>query len=580
MDESTASSGIGRGERGSRTALLLTLLLIALLVIFLILPIVLAVGTGFVHEQRFSLYWFRRVFLNPLLIRQLRNGFLLAATTTSLCLAIALPMALLRTCTRFTGQGALGVLVLVPLILPPFVGALAMRRIFGPFGVVNMMLERVGVLDFSVGLPPDWLGTGFAGVVLLQVLHLFPIMYLNASASLANVDPAYMEAARNLGGSPLQTFFKVTLPLMRPGLFAGGAIIFIWSFTDIGTPVMLQYDELAPVTIFKELARGEFGGRTYSLVFIVLSAALIFYVLGKFVLGRGSAGDSSKGSGMAEVRRLGVFGTIGAHLLFGAVIGLAILPHVGVVLTAVADSWVGTILPRSYTLRHMAHVVSSEATYRSIFNSLRYAGTATAIDLAAGTIIAWLLVRTRTPGRSVLDGLAMLPLAVPGLILAAGYVAMTVRGSPLEAIGPTGNPFAILVIAYSVRRLPFAVRGVAAGIDQVPVTLEEAARNLGAGRIQTSMRITFPLIAANLIAAGILTFAFAMLEVSDSLILAQVQSDYPITKQIYALAVSTGSPDTMHEAAALGVYGMCLLIVTMGLASALLGRRFGAVFRA
>jgi iron(III) transport system permease protein len=173
----------------------------------------------------------------------------------------------------------------------------------------------------------------------------------------------------------------------------------------------------------------------------------------------------------------------------------------------------------------------------------------------------------------------MLPLAVPGIILAAGYVAVTATG-PLKVIGPTGHAFVILIIAYAVRRLPFVVRGVSAGLEQVPESLEEAARNLGSPHRATVRRITFPLITANLLAAAVLTFAFAVLEVSDSLILAQTEKYFPITKQIYNLATSTGSPETMNQAAALGVYGMALLATTMAIATALLGRRLGAIFRA
>ncbi|HUT00911.1 MAG TPA: ABC transporter permease subunit, partial [Phycisphaerae bacterium] len=157
-------------------------------------------------------------------------------------------------------------------------------------------------------------------------------------------------------------------------------------------------------------------------------------------------------------------------------------------------------------------------------------------------------------------------------------VALTAAG-PLEAIGPMKNPFLILVIAYSVRRLPFVVRGVSAGLEQVPVSMEEAARNLGASRVRTALRITAPLIAANVIAAGVLTFAFAMLEVSDSLILAQLREHYPISKAIFYHA-RRGAAEADSIASALGVYGMLLLGGTFAAAGALLGKKLGAIFRA
>jgi iron(III) transport system permease protein len=567
-----------RSERARPLPLTAEAILLAFLVAFLIVPILLAIGRGFYVDGQLSLWWFRRVLSNDVLMGQLANSLLLASTTTLVCLLIAVPLAVLRARCRFAGQGILGVLVLVPLILPPFVGALSMKRLLGQFGVLNLALERVGIIELTQA--PDWLGSGFPAVVILQSLHLFPILYLNASAALANIDPAYQQAARNLGASPWKTFARITLPLMRPGLFAGGTIVFIWSFTDIGTPAIIGYDHVVPVTIFRGLASADISPRVYSLVFIMLSGSVTLYVLGKFFFGRALSGETSKTSTAAELRRLGPLGTLGAWCLFGTIIVFALLPHAGVVLLGLSDHWVNSILPAEYTLRHLRHVITDEQTTRSILNSLRYAGVSTLVDVVFGSVAAWLIIRSRVLGATLLDGMAMLPLAVPGLILAAGYVAMTAPGSPLEQIGPRHNPFVILVIAYSVRRLPFVVRGVSAGLQQVPVSLEEAARNLGASKLRAALKITVPLITANIVAAGVLTFAFAVLEVSDSLILAQSSVSYPITKQIYRLASSTGSVDATNQAAALGIYGMALLGGTMGLASALLGKRLGAIFRA
>ena len=547
---------------------------------FLLWPIFQAIRSGFIHDGQASLYWLGRVGANEILLGQLKNGIVLASITTLGCLILAVPLAILRARCSFRGQSLLSMGLLIPLILPPFVGALSMKRLLGQFGSVNLVLQKLGLITVGPGsLPPDWLESGFVGVAILQILHLFPIVFLNASAALANIDPAYSQASRNLGAGPIRTLTKITLPLMRPGLFAGGTIVFIWSFTDIGTPLIMNFRDLIPVTIFHELSGAQYTGRTFSLVFIMLAVSVLLYVLGKFVFGRAIPAGASKATVQVDLRKLGAIGTAGAWVAFGSVILLAVLPHIGVILHALADRWSGTILPSSYTLDHMKRVVTSEGTYRSIINSLRYAGTSTFIDLAMGCLAAWLIVRARVTGRVALDGLCMLPLAVPGLILAAGYVAMTVPGSALESIGPRGNPFIILVIAYSVRRLPFVVRGISAGLEQVPVELSQASRNLGAGKFTTARRITVPLIAANLVAAGVLTFAFAMLEVSDSLILAQRPPDYPITKQIYTL-FGSGTGEGINTAAALGVYAMVMLGGTMAAASALLGRRLGAIFRA
>ncbi len=564
------------------------LFLIEAMLLLLVLPVLKVVGAAFVlqdpatGESHLSFYWFGRL-LEDQTLTFLGNGILLACLATVLSLILAVPLAMLRARCRFAGLGLLSVAVLVPLILPPFVGALSMQKLLSQWGPINQTLASIGLLGSSPQAMrhwPDWLAGGLLSVAILQALHLFPIMYLNASAALANIDPAHLQAARNLGAGRWQTFWRITLPLMRPGLFAGGTIVFIWSFTDIGTPLILDYQRLLPVDLFSRLTGADYSGKTFAQVVLLLTISVLLYVLGKFIFGRHASAAAGKATLQAETTRLGPAATLGAWVLFGGVLLLALLPHIGVVLLATAQTWgPADVLPAEYTAAHLSEVVHRDETYQAITNSGRYATASVAIDVLLGGLAAWLIVRTRAIGAGLLDALVMLPLAVPGIILAAGYVSMTAPGSWLEPIGPSGNPFGILVIAYAIRRLPFVVRGVGAGLQQVPESLEEAARNLGSTHRAAAWRITLPLIAANLIAATVLTFAFAMLEVSDSLVLAQRAGDYPITKQIYEL-YNSGTLDGENLAAALGVFGMVLLGGTMGLASLLLGKRLGAVFRA
>jgi iron(III) transport system permease protein len=176
-----------------------------------------------------------------------------------------------------------------------------------------------------------------------------------------------------------------------------------------------------------------------------------------------------------------------------------------------------------------------------------------------------------------LDSLSMLPLAVPGLVLAFGYLAMAQKGRLFAALDPVTNPTVLLVIAYAVRRLPYVVRAAVAGLQQTSVSYEEAAASVGAGPLTCFRRIVVPLIAANLIAGGILAFSFSMLEVSDSLLLAQRSLYFPITKAIYELTMLLGQGQAL--AAALGVWTMVFLGASLFAASCLLGKRLGALFR-
>jgi iron(III) transport system permease protein len=264
-------------------------------------------------------------------------------------------------------------------------------------------------------------------------------------------------------------------------------------------------------------------------------------------------------------------------LAFTAVTLIAVLPHAGVVLVAFSNDWYASVVPHTLTLDNFRIALGHDLTVDAIRNSLKYASISTIIDVVLGIAIAYVVVRTKIPGRQILDAMAMLPLAGPGLVMAFGYLAMSQEGRFFSFINPIADPTILLIVAYSVRRLPFVVRSAAAGFQQTSETLEEAAQNLGCPPLKSTFKITLPLITANLIAGALLAFAFAMLEVSDSLILAQKQVFYPITKAIFELFQLLG--DGRFIASALGVWAMAFLGVTIVAMGILLGKKLGAIFR-
>ena len=576
-------------------------LLLAILLAFLVWPILLTVWGGFVDRNgRFTTAYLVSVFRDPLLIQGLINSLMIAICTTTACLVVSLPLAVLATRYDFRGKAMITSLILVPLILPPFVGAIGLRALLGRFGAVNALLADIGLLAADEpGI--DWLGGTmggrFWGVVLMEVLHLYPILYLNLSAALANLDPAMEEAAQNLGANRWTRFRRVTLPLILPGIFAGATIVFIWSFTELGTPLMFDYYTVTPVQVFWGINEVESNPRPYALVVVMLSVALGLYLLGRLAFGGRAYEMQAKASIAATTRRLSGWRGIGALMCFAGITLLAVLPHIGVVITSLSadGAWYRSVLPRVLTLSHYGSALSHDLAMQSITNSLIYAVLATVLCAAIGLAIAYLVVRVRIRGGFLLDTLAMLPLAVPGLVMAFGYVAMSLhwplpqlhgwfmaRGwetaaSLTQVMGQNPNPIVFLVVAYGIRRLPYIVRSAAAGLEQTSGQLEEAALNLGASPMTAIRRVVVPLIMANLIAGGILVFSFSMLEVSDSLLLAQKAEHYPITKAIWTFFNRLG--DGPYIASAMGVWGMALLTVTLVGASVLMGKKLGAIFR-
>jgi iron(III) transport system permease protein len=538
---------------------------------FFLWPVLQILRGGFVDaDGRFTLAYLGAILADPHHLGALGNSLLLAATTTCLALGLALPLAWVSDRFRFPGKVMLSALILVPMILPPFVGAIGIKQIFGQYGALNCLLQLAGLLESGATI--DWFARHqFWGIAVVQALALYPIIYLNAVAALANVDPAMEEAAQNLGCTGFRRFRRITLPLIRPGLFAGGTIVFIWAFTELGTPLVFDYDRVTSVQIYHGLKDIGMNPLPFALVAVMLVASVGLYALSKLLFGRTSHAMMAKATSSGGARALPGGRAWLCTGLFAGVTFLAVLPHLGVILVAFAEDWYGTVLPTRYTLENFELALGHDLTVSAIANSLRFASISAVIDIVLGVAIAYVVVRSRIAGRQLLDFLAMLPLAVPGLVLAFGYLAMAQDGRFLSFLNPTRDPTILLIIAYSVRRLPYVVRSAAAGFQQTSETLEEAAQNLGCPPLKSMMRVTLPLIAANLIAGGLLAFAFAMLEVSDSLILAQKQAYYPITKAILELFQLLG--DGKFIASALGVWAMVFLGVTITGLSLLLGRR-------
>lgn len=516
------------------------------------------------------------VFRNPLYRQGLWNSFLIGVFSTLGCVVLGLPLAVVFVRYDFPGKSLLNSMLLLPMIIPPFVGAIGVRAMMGQAGAVNSFLIKLGLMQADH--PVDWLGSSqMCGVIILNILTRFPILYLNASAALANLDPALEEAAANLGCKPAARFWKITLPLIMPGIFAGGTIVFIWAFTDLGVPLVFDFDRVTSVQIFNLLK--DISGNTlpYAMVVVMLVFTVLCYVVSKLLFERANAGGGGRAVTARETIKLAPGAGWLCTLLFVASIALISLPHVGVMLLSLATDWYRTVLPENFTLQHYRDVLSHELTLRAIANSLKYATVATMLDLVLGVGVAYVTVRTRIWGRQVLDAMAMLPLAVPGLVMAFGYLAMAREGERFHFLMIGEDPVILLIIAYAVRRLPYVVRSASAGLQQISPALEEAAQNLGCPPLQALKKITLPLIAPNLIAGGLLAFSFAMLEVSDSMILAQQAAHFPITKAIYQLVGALGNGPFL--AAALGVWAMVFLGITLVGAGLMLGKKLGALFR-
>jgi iron(III) transport system permease protein len=537
-------------------------LIAAFLFLFLFLPVATVMYVAFTEKGTgaFTLVNFADFFRTELFVRSLWNSVYVSAMSVVWASALALPLAVITTRFAFRGAALVQTLGFLPLIMPPFVGAVAMQLLFGRNGSVNLLLD-------------DWFGfkipfmEGLNGVIFVQSLHYFPFILINLSAALRNIDRAMEEAAQNLGSSGFRLFRRIVFPLAMPGYLAGASLVFVKVFDDLATPLLLNVkDMLAPQAYLRVTSIGiaDPMGYVISVVLIVASVAAI-WLSALATRGRDYATTQRGGGGLAR-RNLSRGESALAWTAVALILALVLSPHIGLLLLSVATIWSFAPLPDDYTLAHYARVFGESSVY--IKNTLLYASLAGAIDVAIGTAIAYLVLRTNLIGRRWLDWTAMAALAIPGLVLGIGYLRCF-YGVQLPGGQPLATLWIMIVLALAIRRLPYALRACHAALQQISVALEEAAENLGADKARTLRRIVVPLMAGGILAGFVTSFSTAAVELSATLMLVQSNSDAPLA---YGLYVFMQSASGRGPGAALGIIAV-LLVAACTLAAHLLAER-------
>lgn len=547
--------------------------IIGILFFFLILPVFNIVSQSLYTEaDGFSLKYLGLLLQNTLYMEGIFNSLLIGVLTTFFCLIISLPLALINSKLNYKGKTLLSGLLLVPMVMPPFVGAIGIQRFFAKFGSINIFLLDHGL----IAAPIDWLSPEYYLflVSLIESLHLYPILYLNLLAAISNLDPSLEEAASTMGGGKLARFKKITWPLILPGFFSGSILVFIWALTDLGTPLLVGYHETIPVHIFNLVTNVDHNPVGNALVLFVVCITTSIFLVSKFISSRINYQMLGKGHSTPKVSDAKSFQYFYIYFSSILVIFLALVPHITVLITSFSDNWFMTALPEKMTLNHYYMAFSQELSLTGIKNSLFLSSLATSINIVLGLSIAYIVTRKLIPFSNLLDSLVMVPLALPGIILAFGYV-VTYTGTFLD---PLNNPIPLLIIAYSIRRLPYMVRAASAGLQQTSQSLEEASLLFGANKFQTLLKITIPLLMANLIAGALMCFSYSMLDVSDSLILAMKDQFYPLTKAIYSFYLEQGNGEFV--ASALGMIAMLILTLSILGVTRVLGNKMGELFKA
>jgi iron(III) transport system permease protein len=538
------------------------LLIAAFLAVFLVLPVGTVMYVAFTEKGTgaFTLVNFADFFRTELFVRSFWNSVYVSAMSVVWATALALPLAVVTTRFDFRGAALVQTLGFLPLIMPPFVGAVAMQLLFGRNGSVNLLLDEH--LGFKVPFME-----GLNGVIFVQSLHYFPFILINLSAALRNIDRAMEEAAQNLGSSGFRLFRRIVFPLAMPGYLAGASLVFVKVFDDLATPLLLNVkDMLAPQAYLRVTSIGIADPMGYVIsVVLVVASVVAMWLSAVAMRGRDYATTQRGGGGLAR-RKLSSAESALAWAAVTLILLLVLSPHIGLLLLSFATIWSFAPLPDAYTTAHYARVFGESSLY--IRNTLIYASLAGAIDVAIGTAIAYLVLRTKLIGRQWLDWTAMAALAIPGLVLGIGYLRCF-YGVQLPGGQPLATLWIMIVLALAIRRLPYALRACHAALQQISASLEEAAENLGADKARTLRRIVVPLMTGGILAGFVTSFSTAAVELSATLMLVQSNSDAPLA---YGLYVFMQSAAGRGPGAALGVIAV-LLVAACTLAAHLLAER-------
>ena len=531
---------------------LVALLIALFLLTFLIVPVANVIYIAFNDgSSGLTLSHFGAFFGISLMQESFWNSLIVALASVFFASLIALPLAYLTIRFEFRGALLIQTLGVLPLIMPPFVGAVAMQLIFGRSGSLNLLLN-------------DWFGfsipimEGLTGVIFVESLHYFPFILLNLTVALNNIDSAMEESAQNLGAHGLRLFRRIVFPLAMPGFVAGASLVFIKVFDDLGTPLVLNVTNmLAPQAYLRITSVGLEDPIGYVISVIMVAFSLFALWLSARVLKGKDYSTTQRGSSSLTRRRLTTAQSVFAY---GGIILLLLLvlsPHIGIVLLSLSKVWSFSVLPDAYTLEHYRTILVDSP--RMIVNTLLYCGLAALLDVVIGTAIAYLILRTKLPGRQALDFMASAALAIPGIVLAIGYLRTFKSISLPGSDDPATTLWIMIAIAYAVRRLPYALRSCMAALQQVSVSLEEAAENLGATKARTIQRIVVPLMAGGILAGFVTSFITAAVELSATIMLTTTQSDAPMSYGIYLYMQSIAG---RGPGAALGV--LAVIIVALG----------------
>lgn len=487
---------------------IIKLAVLALFVLILIYPlfgilkqsIIASDGSGFTLE------YFKKFFSKSYYVSTIMNSFKVTVAVTAVSVLIALPLSYFYSFYRIRGSRIIFVASLLACMSAPFIGAYAWIMLLGRSGVITQFMKTT----FGIVIPNVY---GFKGILLVQSLKFFPLIFIYMNGAFRNIDNTLMEASENLGCSGVKRFFTIVMNLSMPTLLAGVLMVFMRAFADFGTPMMIgEGYRTFPVEIYTQYV-GEVGqdhnfAAAISTIAILITAAI--FLLQKWAANRFKFTINA----LHPVQKKEARGIKGAlmYLYSYALVAVAILPNIYICYLAFRNSS-GPMFNPGYSLDNFRTAID-KLLFRAIKNTLLQGVLALAIIILLSILIAYLVVRRTSALSNTIDTLSMIPYIMPGTVIGISLI-VAFGAEPWVLTGTT----AIMVLNLVIRRMPYTIRSATARLMQIPMSMEEASISLGASKMKTFFKITVPMMASGILSGAVLSWVAIVTELSGAIIL-------------------------------------------------------------
>ncbi|MBQ4579600.1 MAG: iron ABC transporter permease [Clostridia bacterium] len=520
--------------------------ILLLYALFLIWPMVSLLRSSVINDEgQFTWEFFQRFFDRKTYYGTLANSFKVAATVTAASLIVGILFSYFYTLFDLKGKAFLQTMAILACMSPPVIGAYSWIQMFGRGGIFTKMIKAA----FGFRLPDIY---GFGGIVIVITCQLFPLVFLYINGALKNIDNSLIEASSGLGCNSFKRFFKVILPLCMPTILAAGLLVFMRAFADFSTPLLIGKGyQTFPVLIYNsfvgETSRSQNFASAVSVVGIVVTG-LIFLVQkianSKFTF-------TMNAMHSIETRKPRLLSSIVMHAYCYFIVLVAMLPQFFVAWQSFRDCK-GGVFQDSYSFQSYIDAFD-KVIKRSLPNTFSIGITSLLLVVFLAILIAYLVVRRRNTLNNVIDTLSMLPYIIPGAVVGIALVVSFNR----EPIVLTGTA-TIMIVALIIRRLPYTIRSSVAILQQIPMSIEEAAISLGCSKLKAFFTITVPMMTGGIMSGAIISWITIITELSTAIVLYSVKTE-TMTLTVYTSVVQG------NDGVASAVATMLLVVTTISL---------------